>query len=171
MDIVFWKISFLSLLYMDVRCLMYKTQRKIPRRTAARETPQYSLLLESFQGQTCEIFYGVLYRRECRQSSWSPDSWSGGVGAWETCSKPLALRSSGGLMRRAGEPDRIVFISSWRLEICQLCLPERYPRTPRVLRCRRSPPGEWELGGPRRGLWCLSSSSRPCRLKTQNNQG
>ena len=130
----------------------------------ARETLQYSLLLESFQGQTCEIFYGVLYRRECRQSSWSPDSWSGGVGAWETCSRPLALRSSGGLMRRAGEPDQDKLV-----EICQSVryLPARYPRTQRALQCRRSPPAGWGPEGRHRGWWCLSSSSPPCRLETQ----
>ena len=41
----------------------------IPQRRATIETPLYSSLLESFQGQIYEIFYVVLCRRECQQSS------------------------------------------------------------------------------------------------------
>ena len=46
----------------------------IPQRRATIETPLYSSLLESFQGQIYEIFYVVLCRRECQQSSLFRDS-------------------------------------------------------------------------------------------------
>ena len=67
------KISeFFNSCYLKVNLLLEK---------AIKETPPCSLLLESFQGQTCEIFCAVPCRNGCPQSSGCQGSLWGAAGA------------------------------------------------------------------------------------------